>query len=72
MSFRAVISSRSLFNIARSANVLRTLTTRSRVGAGIIARSLYGAPQVRGFQSSAIRAYAAPQEGRLPMPFKDL
>lgn len=64
MSLRAVICARSLINASRSANVLRSLTIRSHVGAGIVARNAYRGPQVRLFQSSVVRAYAAPQEGR--------
>jgi hypothetical protein len=67
MSFRAILSSRSFINASRSAGILRSLTTRTRLGAGIAARNAYRSPQVqmRGFQSTAFRAYAGPKEGTL-------
>lgn len=63
MSFRAILNSRSLFSVSRSAQIVRSLATRSRLGVGIVARNGFRGPQVRGFQSSAFRAFPAPQEG---------
>lgn len=65
MSFRAILSSRSFLTVSRSAQIVRSLTTRSRLGAGIAARNVFRTPQIRSFQSTAFRAYAAPQEGML-------
>ena len=64
MSFRAILSSRSLVNISRSTQILRSFSIRSRLGVGIVSRNGFrGVPQMRGFQSSALRAFPAPQEG---------
>ena len=64
MSFRAILSSRSLVNISRSTQILRSFSARSRLGVGIVSRNGFrGVPQMRGFQSTAFRAFPAPQEG---------
>ena len=64
MSFRAILSSRSLVNISRSTQILRSISARSRLGIGIVSRNGFrGVPQMRGFQSTAFRAFPAPQEG---------
>jgi hypothetical protein len=65
MSLRAVLSSRSLVRVVHSAPLLRALTTRSRLGAGIVARNGFQNVSSRGFKMTAMRAYAAPAEGSL-------
>jgi hypothetical protein len=70
MSFRAILSSRSLFNVSRSALIVRSFATRSRLNVGIVARNGFRGPQVRGFQSSVVRAFPAPQEGKLAILIK--
>jgi hypothetical protein len=64
MSLRAVLTSRSLFNVSRSSQIVRSLTSRPRLSLGIVARNgIFQTRQIRGFQSSAIRAFPPPQEG---------
>jgi hypothetical protein len=63
MSFRAILSSRTLFNVSRSTHIIRTLTTRSRIPIETIAKTGFRKPHTRGFQTTVFRAYAAPKEG---------
>ena len=65
MSLRAVLSSKSVVRVVHSAPLLRALTNQTRLGAGIVARNGFAGVQSRGFKVSAMRAYAAPREGRL-------
>jgi hypothetical protein len=70
MSFRAILSARSLFNVSRSALIVRSFATRTRLNVGTVARNGLRGPQIRGFQSSVVRAFPAPKEGKLSIFIK--
>ena len=63
MTFRTLLSSRLLYGLARSTYLVRSLTPKSRLGAGNIAKNGFRTTKFRGFQSTAFRAFPAPQEG---------
>ena len=52
-------------NVSRSALIVRSFATRSRLNVGTVVRNGFRGPQIRGFQSSVVRAFPAPQEGKL-------
>jgi hypothetical protein len=70
MSFRAILSARSVFSVSRSALIVRSFATRTRFNVGTVARNGFRGPQIRGFQSSVVRAFPAPQEGKLTIFIK--
>jgi len=64
MSLRAILGSRSLSALSRSSRLVRSFAAAPRFAPSTALRiGFRPAVQVKAFQSSAIRAFPAPEDG---------